>query len=160
MRAIHAMSTLIALTLCASPAAAQIAIEKPPDTTPAPSKFRSADDGWLDVSGFLDEIYGFLPVVIPITEPAGYGAAGGWLLPQPAIGRREAPSFGRPDITLVGGLGTENGSWGILAGDVRHWLGDRLRRKPVSPISPRTSTFMESVGTAAWTRTRFGTTSS
>jgi len=42
------------------------------------SKIFSADDGWLDVSGFLDQAYGFLPVVIPITEPAvGYGAAGG-----------------------------------------------------------------------------------
>ncbi len=46
--------------------------------TNAPSKFRSADDGWLDVSEFLAQRYGFLPVVIPITEPAvGYGAAGG-----------------------------------------------------------------------------------
>ena len=45
LRAIHAISALIAvLTLCASPAAAQMTIEKPSDTTPAPSKFRSADD--------------------------------------------------------------------------------------------------------------------
>ena len=75
MRAIHAISALIALALCGAPAAAQMTIDKPPDTTPAPSKFFSADDGWFDVSGFLDEKYGFLPVVIPITEPAvGYGA--------------------------------------------------------------------------------------
>ncbi|HWT78182.1 MAG TPA: BamA/TamA family outer membrane protein, partial [Candidatus Methylomirabilis sp.] len=34
--------------------------------------------------------------------------------------------FGRPNITIVGGLGTENGSRGGFAGDVRHWLDDRL----------------------------------
>src|SRR4029450_1208424 len=74
MRIIHAMLVLV---LSASSALAQTAIEKPPDTTPAPSKFRSSDDGWFDVSGFLDEKYGFLPLIIPITEPAGgYGAAG------------------------------------------------------------------------------------
>ena len=35
--------------------------------------------------------------------------------------------FDRPDITMVGALATENGSWGVVAGDVRHWLGDRLQ---------------------------------
>ena len=127
MRAIHAISALIAaLTLCASPAAAQMTIEKPSDTTPAPSKFRSADDGWPDVSGFLDEKYGFLPVLIPITEPAvGYGAAVGLAFLSRPLGEARA-GFGRPDITIAGGLGTENGSWGVLVGDVRHWLDDRL----------------------------------
>jgi hypothetical protein len=28
---------------------------------------------------------------------------------------------------MVGGLGTENGTWGVMAGDVRHWLDDRLQ---------------------------------
>jgi len=41
------------------------------------SRFFDADDGWFDVSGFLDTAYGFVPVIAPITEPAvGYGAAG------------------------------------------------------------------------------------
>ena len=46
----------------------------------------AADDGWLDISAFLDEKYGFLPMVMPITEPAvGYGAAfRGCLLEQAA----------------------------------------------------------------------------
>jgi outer membrane protein assembly factor BamA len=132
MRSIRAISTLTMLLVCASRAGAQMpvetppAVEKAPETTPAPSKFRSADDGWLDVSGFLDEKYGFLPVVIPITEPAvGYGAAvAGAFLSRPLGEARDG--FGRPDITLAGGLGTQNGSWGILAGDIRHWLDDRL----------------------------------
>jgi hypothetical protein len=47
-------------------------------TSKPPSKLRSPDDGWLDMSGFLDKAYGFVPLVIPITEPAvGYGAAAG-----------------------------------------------------------------------------------
>jgi outer membrane protein assembly factor BamA len=127
MRTTHAISMLLALTLCGAPAAAQMTIAKPPDTTPAPSKFRSPDDRWLDVSGFLEEKYGFLPVAIPITEPAvGYGAAVGLAFLRNPLGEARA-GFGRPDITLVGGLGTENGSWGVLVGDVRHWLDDRLQ---------------------------------
>jgi hypothetical protein len=91
-----------------------------------PSKFRSAEDGWLDVSGFLEEKYGFLPLVIPITEPAvGYGAAAGLTFLSKPLGESRA-GFGRPDITIVGGLGTENGSWGAMVGDVRHWLGESV----------------------------------
>ena len=66
--ALRAIAALTALLLCASPVGAQTEVEKPPavekpaETTPAPSKFRG-DDGWFDVSGFLDEKYGFLPIV-------------------------------------------------------------------------------------------------
>jgi outer membrane protein assembly factor BamA len=116
---------LLVLVLAPLDAGAQIAAEQA-RTTPAPSKFRSTDDGWVDLGGFLDEKYGFLPVAIPITEPAvGYGAAVALaFISQPLGEAREG--FGRPDITLAGGLGTENGSWGLMVGDVRHWLHDRL----------------------------------
>jgi len=99
----------------------------PGAATHPPSKLRSADDGWLDMSGFLDESYGFIPLVIPITEPAvGYGAAGALAFIDKPFGEAEA-GFGRPNVTAVGGLGTENGTWGVMAGDVRHWLDDRLQ---------------------------------
>jgi hypothetical protein len=79
------------------------------------------------VSGFLDKAYGFLPVVIPITEPAvGYGAAGGLAFIDKPLGKAQA-GFGRPNITVVGGLATENGTWGVMAGDMRHWMDDRLQ---------------------------------
>jgi outer membrane protein assembly factor BamA len=95
--------------------------------TNAPSKFRSAEDGWLDVSGFLDEKYGFLPLAVPITEPAvGYGAAGGMAFLSKPLAEAQA-GYGRPNITAVGGLGTANGTWGAFALDVRHWLDDRLQ---------------------------------
>ncbi|MFO1477336.1 MAG: BamA/TamA family outer membrane protein [Verrucomicrobiota bacterium] len=98
-----------------------------PAATNAPSKFRSAEDGWFDISGFLDEKYGFLPIVIPITEPAvGYGALGGIAFISQPLGK-SVGSLERPDITAVGGLGTGNGSWGAGAVDIRHWFQNRLQ---------------------------------
>jgi outer membrane protein assembly factor BamA len=124
----------IVLWLCIFPVASSAA--SPPAAggdalksaaTDTASSFRSADDGWLDVSGFLDKAYGFMPLVIPITEPAvGYGAAGGLAFIDKPIGQAQA-GYGRPNITVVGGLGTENGTWGVMAGDMRHWLDDRLQ---------------------------------
>ena len=118
---------LLALALPA-PAQAAAGRELPPvAATEAPAKFRSADDGWLDLSGFLDESYGFVPIAIPITEPAvGYGALGALAFVDKPKGEAQA-GFGRPNITAVGGLGTQNGTWGVLAGDSRYWLDDRLQ---------------------------------
>lgn len=98
-----------------------------PETKRMKSGFFSADDGWFDMSGFLDERFGFLPVVTLITEPAtGYGAALGLaFLDKPIVG--EEAGYGRPNITVVGGLWTENDSWGALAGDQRYWFDDRLQ---------------------------------
>ena len=71
------MRTLVtSLALCAAAFALQPswAEEPPPTQAPPPAE----DDGWFDLSDFLDEKYGFLPLLVPITEPAvGYGAAGG-----------------------------------------------------------------------------------
>ncbi len=95
--------------------------------TNAPSRFWSEEDDWFDISGFLDEPYGFLPLVMPITEPAvGYGAAGGVAFVSKAEEKAE-PGFKRPDIAMLGGFGTENGSWGAAVGDMRYWLDDRLQ---------------------------------
>ena len=94
---------------------ATVSVASPPATevealqtsaTDTASNFRSADDGWFDVSGFLDKAYGFVPVVIPITEPAvGYGAAGGLAFIDKPLGKAQA-GFGRPNVSFVGGLGT------------------------------------------------------
>jgi hypothetical protein len=106
----------------------------PADTAPAasdanpPDKHANANnDGWPDLSEFLDEKYGFLPVAMPITEPAvGYGAAGGIsFLSKPFGGVKDG--LGRPNITFVGGMGTANGSWGAVAGDTRYWLDDHVQ---------------------------------
>lgn len=116
---------LLAIVLIARAACGQVT--NAPVATNAPSNLRSAEDGWLDVSGFLDEKYGFLPIVIPITEPAvGFGAGGGLtFISSPLGGGKDG--HGRPNISAVGGFGTENGSWGAFAGDMRYWLDDRLQ---------------------------------
>lgn len=83
-------------------------------------------DGWFDLSRFLENPHGFLPVVVPITEPAlGYGAVGGaaFLNPREEAG---AEGWARPNITMVGGLWTEDGSEGWFAGNSSIWSGGRL----------------------------------
>jgi hypothetical protein len=113
---------LSSLLLSASSAMAQQAATVAPEAAGQPSKFRSADDGWFDISGFLDPKYGFMPVGTLITEPAvGLGAGGGAAFINQPLGR------GRPDISLIGGMGTENGSKGAVAGDLRYWFDGRLQ---------------------------------
>jgi len=128
VKSIRSIATItLALVICATPAAGQTTFTNAPVTTNAPSKFRSTEDGWLDVSEFLDEKYGFLPMVLPITEPAvGYGAAGGLAFISKPLGEVDS-GYDRPNVTMVGGMGTENGSWGAVAGDMRNWLDGRLQ---------------------------------
>ncbi|HSG23663.1 MAG TPA: BamA/TamA family outer membrane protein [Azonexus sp.] len=120
------LSVMLMLKLCSTVAIAQTTTppEAPADKR---SKIRSAEDGWLDVSEFVDQAYGFLPIVMPITEPAvGFGAVGALAFidkqnPEAGAG------FGRPNISVVGGLATENGTRGLVVGDMRYWLDDRLQ---------------------------------
>jgi hypothetical protein len=82
----------------------------------------TGDDGWLDISEFVDQAYGFVPLVIPITEPAvGYGAVG-LVAFMDKPDKVEAGTAMRPDITAVGGMATENGTWGVFGADVRNWM--------------------------------------
>lgn len=91
----------------------------------APSMFEG-EDGQFDVSGFLDQAYGFLPVMIPITEPAvGYGLAAGVMFISSPLG--SATELKRPNITAVGGMRTENGTEGLFTGDIRYWMDGRLQ---------------------------------
>ena len=103
--------------------------------TPAPereaqrknsSQFFDADDGQFDLSSVLEHAHGFLPIPIVVTEPAvGYGGGAVAMFVRP---REEAGHEGwsRPDISAVGGLGTENGTWLAFAGDSSRWLDGRL----------------------------------
>jgi hypothetical protein len=111
--------------LCAGVLAGAAAHAAAPDTVP--DLFHDAQDGWFDVGGFLDTVYGFVPVIAPITEPAvGYGAAGALVF----IDRHPAAAgqpFVRPNIAAIGGLATENGTRGAFAGHLGTWMGGRLR---------------------------------
>ena len=100
------------------------------DAAPAPTglaRFRDPEDGQLDVSNFLAQPRGFLPVPIVVTEPAvGYGGGAAVLFLRP---REEegAEGWSRPNLSAVGALGTQNGTRGGMAGDASRWLDGRLR---------------------------------
>jgi hypothetical protein len=101
---------------------------KPDATTPAPltpkeekSKFLDPDDGYLDLSRFLEHPVGFVPIVVPITDPAlGFGAVAGAVFLDP---REDAGGAGwsRPNMTFAGGLWTDDGSDGLFAGNSTIW---------------------------------------
>jgi len=94
---------------------------------PTGSKFIDPEDGWFDMSTFLQMRGGFIPLVVPVTEPAvGYGAGGGLVFikenpPLPGGGYR------KPNMTVVGGMGTNDGTWAGFAAHTGSWLDDRLQ---------------------------------
>lgn len=97
------------------------------DQDPAPSRWIDPEDGWFDVTDFLEHPAGFLPLVVPITEPAvGYGAvlAAAFLDPREEAG---AAGWARPNITVVGGMLTEDGSDGLFAANSSIWSGGDLQ---------------------------------
>jgi len=91
------------------------------------ARFFDPEDGDLDLSYFLENPRGFLPIPIVVTEPAvgyGGGAAGMFLRPRKEAGEE---GWTRPDISGVGAFATENGTRGAFAGDASRWLDGRLR---------------------------------
>lgn len=96
-------------------------------------RFRDPQDGAFDMSTYLLESRGAFPVPIIITEPAvGYG--GGLMLAffQQSLAERarQAEAGARyrpPNIYAVGGLATENGTWGAAGGGMVSFRDDRWR---------------------------------
>lgn len=91
------------------------------------ARFFDPDDGQLDLSYFLEDPRGFLPIPIVVTEPAvGYGAGGAGMFLRP---RKEAGEKGWafPNISAAGALVTQNGTWAAFGGDASRWLNGRLR---------------------------------
>ena len=121
------LRVLICVIGLGAAAGLQAADTPPAKDSPGSLRFYDPDDGWFDVSEFLDKAYGFVPVVFPITEPAvGYGAIGALLFIDrnvPGGGER----YTRPNITAVGALGTENGTDGYFLGHLGTWMDGRLR---------------------------------
>jgi hypothetical protein len=96
-----------------------------------PDLFHDPKTGDFDVSKFLDSKIGFFPLVMPITEPAlGFGLAGGLVFfhtrPQ-VVDTPNGPRILPPITTFVGGMGTENGSWGTFAGHMHNWDDGKIR---------------------------------
>ena len=111
------------------PASAQPkASSAPTDTVPSSgSKFIDPEDGWFDMGQFLDTGHGFIPLAAPVTEPAfGYGLGGGLVF----IRKNEPLPTGvyrRPNMLVVGGLGTNDGTWATFAAHVGSWKDDRIQ---------------------------------
>jgi len=90
-------------------------------------------DGNIDLSQWLASKQGFLPIVLPITEPAvGAGAAVAAMFLHQSLEELESDKTptGKarpPSISVVGGMGTENGTWGAFAGHLGIWAEDKLR---------------------------------
>ncbi len=91
--------------------------------------FHDPLDGCFDLSEFIKEPLGFVPVVMPITEPAvGYGAGGALVFISP----NEPTSSGqyvRPNLTLLGGMATENGTRGYFGMHIGSWFEDKLQTR-------------------------------
>ncbi|HRI59099.1 MAG TPA: BamA/TamA family outer membrane protein [Saprospiraceae bacterium] len=82
---------------------------------------RDSLDGAIDMSDFLIDMHGFIPVPTIITEPAlggfGFGLAPVFLTPKKRLPDTPPGQYVRPDITAGFGMWTVNGSW--AAGAVR-----------------------------------------
>jgi hypothetical protein len=97
---------------------------QPSPAPAAPSKFHDPEDGRFDVSGFLDTAHGFMPLLVPITEPAlGYGAVGAAVfISGGTLGEGE-----RPNIATIGAMRTDNGTRGWFGAHLGTWWNGRLR---------------------------------
>jgi len=105
--------------------------EKAPADEPKPekptSRFRDPEDGKIDLSAFLAKPRSFLPIPLVVTEPAvGYGGglAGMFIRPREKAG---GAGFAKPNISIVAGLATENGTKAAFGADMSRWKDDRLK---------------------------------
>jgi hypothetical protein len=103
-----------------------------PSTQPSGSLFRDPEDGAFDVGGFLSTRVGFLPIAMPLTEPAvGYGLALGLTFfhdkPKAVTYPGQPPRVIMPSITAVFGAATENGTWATGLGHVGIWNDGKIR---------------------------------
>ncbi|GAB3271183.1 BamA/TamA family outer membrane protein [Parahaliea aestuarii] len=91
------------------------------------------EDGMLDASQYLSSVpLGFLPIPSIITEPAvGTGLAMGALFFHETAEQRKQRTSQRAmlpeNISVLGGMGTDNGTWGAGGGHLGFWLQDSLR---------------------------------
>ncbi len=88
-------------------------------------------DNAFDVSHYLYDLHGFLPIASPITEPAvGYGAAAAGIFFIPKE-KNDSIKFQMPDVAgFAGGL-TENNTWFAGGGYFGFWKNDQIRYRGV-----------------------------
>ncbi len=96
-----------------------------------PGLFIDSLDHAIDLSKWLLDVHGFIPVISPITEPAvGYGAAlaGMFFIPKK---KTDAQKFQMPDIVGAAGGLTGNGTWFGGAGYIGFWKKDQIRYRGI-----------------------------
>ncbi len=87
--------------------------------------FIDPSDGQLDMSNWLLEKQGFLPVPIIITEPAiGYGAGAALVYFHDKLGAKKGEP---PSISALAAATTENGTWFVGGGHMGIWANDNIR---------------------------------
>lgn len=92
----------------------------------------TGSDGQFDASSFLSSRTGFLPIAIPITEPAvGLGLALGIThfhdKPKVVPSQDASSRVIMPSTTVLFGAGTENGTWAMGLGHLGVWNDGRIR---------------------------------
>lgn len=123
-RPLHTFALAAALALAA---AAPLSAAADDEAAAPPSRFKDPDDGRFDLSAFLDTAYGFVPLLVPISDPAvGYGAVGALVFVH---GKPPEPGepYVRPTISTVGAIKTENDTRGWFAANMGTWAGGRVR---------------------------------
>ena len=94
--------------------------------------FKDTVDSAFDISYYLYNLHGFLPVPSIITEPAvGYGGilAGAFFIPKK---NGKTAKFNMPDIVGLGGGYTENNTWFTGGGYFGFWKDDHIRYRGVT----------------------------
>jgi hypothetical protein len=102
------------------------------------SAFKDRDDGAIDLSEWLLDRKGFLPVPIIITEPAvGNGGGVALLFFRESIrevaGRAQGGHIAPPDILGAAAIATENGTKAFGAGGMLSFADDRCDSGAASP---------------------------
>ena len=95
------------------------------------SKLKDPKDNAFDLSHYLLNLHGLLPVISPITEPAiGYGAtlALSYFIPKKPD---KSKKFQMPDMVFGAGAYTENKTWFGGAGYLGFWNDDHLRYRGI-----------------------------
>jgi hypothetical protein len=94
-------------------------------------KLKDSTDNALDLSYFLKDLHGILPIVSPITEPAvGYGAAAAMIY-FISKDREEGKKWLNSDMAGIAGGYTQNGTWFLGGGYLGFWNEDKVRYRGV-----------------------------
>jgi len=133
------LSISIVSVFLASPLLAQETIEQGVDSAESDdeqkgfmSKFKDPEDGKFDISKYLlDNLVGFMPIPLIITEPAvdnGLGIAGAFFhRPKADQMQPGDDNLIMPNISVVAAAYTGNDSWFVGGGHLRNWGKDHYR---------------------------------